>query len=631
MIGNARKWVFFLACIVVGSAAAATNSVAGINVMKDCSGVVGNGQTDDAPAIQTCIDQNPGAEIFLPKTQPYPNASYFLRATLVPKGSGMMIRGESSGWANSTGLEGGGTVLRFAPLVTGIAFPSQNPGFESAASDPTPSGNVTLHISASPKIISQYIWPGNVVTDLTHAAAVPPDTVVAAVDSKTQTVTMSQGAAGSGLQTNDVIAFTIPGQSATTTSPTGKGQNILCFSTVPPAAIITGSGVTDLTDQRAITGGAYVTAVGSGVPPCSTAVTISAPAASVVSTGSLIAFANACQFCGAEYLTLIGGEPNDYLGSSEHLIFPAGTSLGNSSRAIEKIQRTQTPEGPTVTVAIFPGYASSAPYYSGKEGLTQQVGSTVQISGVTYDPSLNGLCVITGLAPGRVGAIDGTSTNPLIFTCTQAGLPSGPYPSNITNPPAPVGIVGLPTTGPSTADGMKICGNFTVVNRVVIQSFGRHGINIDNSECFYASSPVGAGFNVSRSDDTIVTASMLVGNQGEGLYCHGNNCNAGVFRDNFFYYNSLWAIEDQGRQSRRTKPATTVRGMPLAQTSHRQRQRRAARYRDCIPRRLSRSPGFHAPLGALSRSLRRSPMDFCRVRRWLLPELLTRPSTLQTT
>jgi hypothetical protein len=102
-----------------------------------------------------------------------------------------------------------------------------------------------------------------------------------------------------------------------------------------------------------------------------------------------------------------------------------------------------------------------------------------------------------------------------------------------------VGKVSPPTTGASHADGIQVCGNFMTIWRVTIQNFGRHAVNLDNNDP--ACSP-----NDQTSDDTLVEASGIIGNQGDGIYCRGGNCNAGVFRANFLYYNSLWALEDQG-------------------------------------------------------------------------------------
>ena len=156
-----------------------------------------------------------------------------------------------------------------------------------------------------------------------------------------------------------------------------------------------------------------------------------------------------------------------------------------------------------------------------EEGLTQQVGATIKISGVTGDPSMNGLCTISqGLTP---------PSNPDNFQCVQLGDDSGPFTT-------PTGMVSLPTTGPSDADGVRVCQNFITINRVIVQNFGRHGINLDSSR----------GCMSRSSNHFIISSSGVIDNQGDGIFCRGvPNCSAGTVRDSFFYYNGLWAGEDQ--------------------------------------------------------------------------------------
>ncbi len=273
-------FILILECLAFES----VHATGWVNVHDDCPNVVGDGITDDALAINSCIQNHQGAGIFFPKTQPNPKPSFYLRSPIHPMGSGMILKGESAGFSNNThGL--GGTVLQFAPGVTGI-------------------------------------WLDNEV----------------------------------------------------------------------------------------------------------------------------------CPNCGVETLSLLGSETTADQTDPTKFIIPSNINLPIYNRAISLIQR----RGGVLTVTVAP--------LGGAEGLTQQVGSTVRISGVSGDSTMNGLCTVTSLTP---------QTNPVTFSCGQIGVDSGPFTgsSGMT--------VGLPTTGVSAADGIRVCGNFSTIWRVVVQNFGRHGINLD--------------------------------------------------------------------------------------------------------------------------------------------------------
>jgi hypothetical protein len=216
--------------------------------------------------------------------------------------------------------------------------------------------------------------------------------------------------------------------------------------------------------------------------------------------------------CTIEYISLLGSEGTQNMVNPVLLNFPSGANLPLFTRNISSIQRASNVL--TVTVSKV----------NGIEGLTQQVGSTVKIAGVTGDTTMNGLCVVATLT--GVSAFGG---NPTGFTCAQNGADAGPFGA--------VGTISLPTTGPSTADGIHVCNNFVFILHVTIQSFGRHGINADSLP--------GHGCNSPFSDDLVVRDSSIIGNQGEGFLCDGTDCNAGLLESNAFYYNLIWAVEDQ--------------------------------------------------------------------------------------
>jgi hypothetical protein len=153
------------------------------------------------------------------------------------------------------------------------------------------------------------------------------------------------------------------------------------------------------------------------------------------------------------------------------------------------------------------------------EGLTAQAGSILQIAGVVGDATMNGTCV--------VASVSNTSTNPLTFTCSQQGADSGPFGA--------VGTVIPYTTGTSTQDGIRVCGNFHTIRNVSVGNFGRHGINAASNE---------TGCIAAFSDDLVLDNNFIYDNQGFGVFMRGVDANAGHMFANAIYNNTLWGAYD---------------------------------------------------------------------------------------
>ena len=83
-----------------------------VDVVRDC-GAVGDGVTNDAPAIQACINANGARTIHFPKTRPWGQADYYLAATLTVPIHNTILEGEGGGLND-------GTILQFAPGTSGI-------------------------------------------------------------------------------------------------------------------------------------------------------------------------------------------------------------------------------------------------------------------------------------------------------------------------------------------------------------------------------------------------------------------------------------------------------------------------------------------------------------------------------
>lgn len=211
-----------------------------------------------------------------------------------------------------------------------------------------------------------------------------------------------------------------------------------------------------------------------------------------------------------ENLSLKGSEGTDHLTSPSKLNIPSGANLPQYTRNVAAAQRTAGVLSVTITAI-------------GSEALTQQVGSQVKISGVS-DATVNGKCIIATLTGANT-----FGENPTGFTCPQNGADTGALGAG--------GTISLPSEGPSTADGIRVCSNFNRIRNVSIDSFGRHGINADMQ--------AGHGCTTLFSDDLVVQDSNMVGNQGDGFYCQGVDCNAGTMTINPIYYNLLWGVEDQ--------------------------------------------------------------------------------------
>jgi hypothetical protein len=209
-----------------------------------------------------------------------------------------------------------------------------------------------------------------------------------------------------------------------------------------------------------------------------------------------------------EDLSLLGSEGITHLG--------APTAL-NISGTLPQFTRTITAAQSTANVL------SVTTSLIRNEGLAQSVGSTVKIAG-TSDATVNGECVIATLTD-----LNSFSENATGFTCAQNGADTAALGAG--------GTVSLPTTGASTADGIRICSNFNTIRNVVVANFGRHGVNADMQS--------GHGCTTLFSDDLVLDNVSMVGNQGNGFYCQGVDCNAGTMKNNPVYYNFLWGVEDQ--------------------------------------------------------------------------------------
>lgn len=221
-----------------------------------------------------------------------------------------------------------------------------------------------------------------------------------------------------------------------------------------------------------------------------------------------------CSGCGLRDVALQGSEGTNHLVTPTLLNMPSGANLPLYTRDINSIRRLTNVLTVTVNKANSVG-----------EALTQQVGSTIKITGVVGDSSMNGLCVITALS-----GLSSFGGNPITFTCNQNGADSGPFVTD--------GQTMLPTMGASTADGIMLCTNFAVINHVIIQNFGRHGINAD-------SSAANANCPTNFSDDLVLRDSTLMGNQADGFLCIGTDCNADLLSGNAVYYNVMWGIHDE--------------------------------------------------------------------------------------
>jgi hypothetical protein len=97
-----------------------------VNVVTDC-GAVGDGITDDWAAIQTCINNNPGRHIVVPKTKADGSADYYSSATILlpntnPVARGTWVSGGNAGGGPGT-LYSGNTRIKFPSGVAGITIP----------------------------------------------------------------------------------------------------------------------------------------------------------------------------------------------------------------------------------------------------------------------------------------------------------------------------------------------------------------------------------------------------------------------------------------------------------------------------------------------------------------------------
>lgn len=210
-------------------------------------------------------------------------------------------------------------------------------------------------------------------------------------------------------------------------------------------------------------------------------------------------------------LGLLGGNETRNIQVPSTFLIPSAAKLPHYNRNISSIQRASN----VLTVTVSPTTAG--------DRLTAQVGSTVAITGVAGDSSLNGNCdIATTSGPSMTGGAPGT------FTCAQNGTDSGPFTSD--------GVLKLPTTSTNDADGIRVCTNFVILDNVTVQGFARWGVNADST--------AGNGCVNVFSDDLIIQNSFITNNQYGGIFCRGVDCNAGKFSGNSIYYNGIIGAED---------------------------------------------------------------------------------------
>jgi hypothetical protein len=130
-----------------------------VNVMRDCAAlgyeVVGDGCTDDGPAINACLAAHPGSRIYFPKrATPDTDVSYYSSQT-IQLAHNQTIEGSARGW-NS------GTIISFTPACPGDPL------------DVPPSASGVL-VSASSAVIRDITLRGMVACSRAHASEHVPN------------------------------------------------------------------------------------------------------------------------------------------------------------------------------------------------------------------------------------------------------------------------------------------------------------------------------------------------------------------------------------------------------------------------------------------------------------------------
>jgi hypothetical protein len=118
-----------------------------------------------------------------------------------------------------------------------------------------------------------------------------------------------------------------------------------------------------------------------------------------------------CSGCNIRDLSMYGNASTNHLVTPTLLNMPSGANLPLYTRNIASIQRVSN----VLTVTVSKANGSG-------EALTQQVGSTVKITGVVGDATMNGLCVVSALS-----GLSSFGGNPTTFTCPQNGADAGPF------------------------------------------------------------------------------------------------------------------------------------------------------------------------------------------------------------
>jgi len=189
--------------------------------------------------------------------------------------------------------------------------------------------------------------------------------------------------------------------------------------------------------------------------------------------------------------------------SSASLIVPSAASLSHRYQlSIDTLARAVG----TITATFAPG-----------TNCWYKANQIISVSGVSEDVTFNGTYYV---ASARCGPAYPTRS----VTWTQTG-----GPDVLPFSPA-AGFIDVATTGTSTADGVLLSGNLSVIDNVMTQAFGRDG--------FHFSSTV-------ESDDVKVQNSSAYGNRAAGMFISGNNQKNTTFHF-AAYFNTLNAIFDRG-------------------------------------------------------------------------------------
>jgi len=146
-----------------------------------------------------------------------------------------------------------------------------------------------------------------------------------------------------------------------------------------------------------------------------------------------------------------------------------------------------------------------------------KAGQIIQVTGVAEDTTFNGTYYIASAICSAAVALKS-------ITWAQAGGPD----VGLFSPAA--GVLDVATTGTSTADGILVNGNLSIVDNVGVSAFGRDGVHFGHTV---------------ESDDNKFTDVSTYGNRAAGFYISGNNQKNQTQRY-LGYFNTLNCIYDNG-------------------------------------------------------------------------------------